>query len=57
MFVPGKPFQPSLMFASKAESYPSGAREKELHLALHTNIRLDWKNVPETNTRLLQLGR
>jgi hypothetical protein len=28
MFVPGKPFQPSLMFASKAESYPSGEPEK-----------------------------
>jgi len=57
MFVPGKHFQPSLMCASKAESYPSGAPEKELRLVLHTNIRLDWKNVPETNTRLLLLGR
>jgi hypothetical protein len=25
MFVPGKPFQPSLMFAGKAGAYPSEA--------------------------------
>ncbi len=25
MFAPGKPFQPSLMFAIKAGAYPSGA--------------------------------
>jgi hypothetical protein len=25
MFVSGKPFQPSLMFAGKAEAYPSEA--------------------------------
>jgi hypothetical protein len=25
VFVPGKPFQPSLMFAGKAGTYPSGA--------------------------------
>jgi len=25
MFFPGKPFQHNLLFASKAETYPSGA--------------------------------
>ncbi len=28
MFVPGKPFQTSLMFADKAEAYPSEAPER-----------------------------
>ncbi len=30
MFVPGKPFQPSLVFAGKAGAYPSGATYKIL---------------------------
>ncbi len=38
VFVSGKPFQPNLMFAGKAE--PTAP----------TNIRLGWKGLPETNT-------
>jgi hypothetical protein len=30
-FVPGKPFQPSLMFAGRAEAYPSEALSQMLH--------------------------
>jgi hypothetical protein len=30
-FVPGKPFRPSLMFASKARTYPSEALFQVLH--------------------------
>jgi hypothetical protein len=54
VFVPGKPFQPSQMFAGKAVAYPS---EEPLRcpvwgrlLALPTNIRLCWKGLPRTNT-------
>ncbi len=60
MFVKSKcvcPFQallPSLMYASKAWDYPSEAPLDVPHkgrlLALTTNIRLDWKSLPETNT-------
>ncbi len=52
-FVPGKPFQPSLMFAGKAGAYPSeaplGAPHKGRLLASPTNIRLGWKGLPGTN--------
>ncbi len=43
MFVPGKPFQSSLIFARKAGAYRS-------KLALLTNNRLVWKGLPGTNT-------
>ncbi len=39
MFVPGEPFQPSLMFGGKVGAYPSEAP-----------FRLGWKGLPETNT-------
>ncbi len=45
MFVPGKPFQFSLMFAGKARVYPI-----EAPFTLHTNIRLGWKSLPGTYT-------
>ncbi len=48
LFVPGKHFQPSLMFAGKAGAYPSEALLGRL-LALITNIRLSWKGLPGTN--------
>jgi hypothetical protein len=52
-FVPGKPFQSSLMFVGKAKP----TRVKQLSvaplygrlLALITNIRLDCKGLPDTN--------
>ncbi len=54
MFDPGKPFQPSLMFAGRVRAYPSehlsGAMFKGRLLALHTNIILGWKSLPGTNT-------
>ncbi len=54
MFVPGRHFQPSVMFASNAGTYPSEAhfRLKILGtlLALPTNIRLGWKSLSGTNT-------
>ncbi len=37
MLVPGKPFQPSLMFVGKATT-------------LTANIRLGWRDLQETNT-------
>ncbi len=49
MFVPGKPFQPSLMFESKAGAYLS----REIFTILQdlpANFRLDWKSLPGTNT-------
>ncbi len=54
MLVPGKSFQPSLMFLGEARSLPeSGTPERSLTqvgMALPTNIRLVWKGVPGTNT-------
>ncbi len=52
MFVPGKLFRPSIMFAGKAKSLPklmhlSGA---QLYLTLLKNIRLGLKGLPGTNT-------
>jgi len=41
VFVPGKPFQPSLMFAGKAGAYQTKAPFRLL--ASPTNIRLSWK--------------
>ncbi len=54
VFVPGKPLQPSLMFAGKAQptqvKHLSGALLKGRPLALPANIRLGWKDLPKTNT-------
>ncbi len=54
MLVPGKPLQPNLMFASKAKAYPSKYHSGDplmgKHLALPTNIILDWKIMPGTST-------
>jgi hypothetical protein len=54
VFVPGKSFQPSLMFVGKARAYPSEVPFRcptlGLALALPTNIRLGWKGLPGTNT-------
>ncbi len=54
MFVPGKPFQPSLILWVRLES----TRVKQLPgapllgrlLASPTNVRLGWKGLPRTNT-------
>ncbi len=54
MFVLGRPFQLSIMFANKAGVYPSvtpfrcSTLGKALGLA--TNTRLGWESPPETNT-------
>ncbi len=54
MFVPGKPFRPSLRFAGMAGAYPSKAPFICFTLGwapcLNTNIRLGWKGLPGTNT-------
>ncbi len=54
MFVPGKPFQPSLMFVGEARSLPkSRAPERALlgyAAVLPANTRLGWKGLPGTNT-------
>jgi hypothetical protein len=54
IFVPGNPFQPSLMFVSKAREY---SRMEHLRgasidyaMALLANIRLGWKSPLGTNT-------
>ncbi len=46
MFVPGKPYQPNLMFAGKTGAYPTEVD----FLALPENVRLGWKGLSETNT-------
>jgi hypothetical protein len=54
MFVPGRPFEPSLMFVGKAKSLPlNGALGKIPELL--ANIRLGWKGLLGTNTNLLQI--
>ncbi len=54
MFVPGNPFQPSLMFVSKAREYSRVEHLKsaslDYALALLANIRLGWKSPLGTNT-------
>jgi hypothetical protein len=52
VFVPGNPFQPSLMFADKARAYTSEPSFR--YVALPTNIRLGWKSLPGTNSSLLR---
>ncbi len=53
MVVPGKPFQPSIMFVGEAEArafpYLSDAPLKGRFMALPTNIRLGWKGLPGKN--------
>jgi hypothetical protein len=48
VFVPVKPFQPSIIFAGKAGAYPSEVPFRLL--ASPTNIILHWKSLPETKT-------
>jgi hypothetical protein len=54
VFVPGKLFQPSLIFAGRPEpnrvKYLSGASLSGRLLASHTKIRLSQKGLPRTNT-------
>jgi hypothetical protein len=45
---PGKAFQPSIMFAGKARV--AWVTSLGSAVALLTNIRLDWKGLPGTNT-------
>jgi hypothetical protein len=50
VFVTGKIFQPSLMFAGKAGAYPSEGQLQGRLLTLPKNVRLDWKGLPVTHT-------
>ncbi len=55
MLVPGKPFQPSLTFPSKAGHYPSEVPFKcsilkKAPCLTPANIRLGWKGLRGTNT-------
>ncbi len=54
MFVPCRPFQPSLMFASKARTYlrepPFTCSTLGRLLALPTNIILGWNSLSGANT-------
>jgi hypothetical protein len=58
VFVPGKPFQFSVMLAGEARTYTfeepfmclHASRLKVRLLAFHTNNRLGWKDLPGTNT-------
>ena len=54
MFVPSKPFQPSLIFVGKAGAYPSEQPFRCSTLgsapALPANIRQGWKGLLGTNT-------
>ncbi len=54
VFVPGRPFQLSLLFAGKARTYPRVEHLKGVSLVnaavLHTNNKLGWKGLPRTNT-------
>ncbi len=49
VFVPGKAFKPSVMFASKAGAYPSSRLEGKL-LDIPANITLGWKSLTGPNT-------
>ncbi len=50
MFVPGKPFQLTLMFVGKAVAYFQGLYNKSSLLYLSANIILGLKGLPGTNT-------
>jgi len=57
VLISGEPFERSMLFVSKAGAYTSdlsGAPLLGRFQALPTNIRLGWKSLPGTNTRLLQ---
>jgi hypothetical protein len=56
LFVLGKPFQPSPLFVDKARSIPETEAFERFNKvgSCFTNIRLHWKNLPGTNTSLLQ---
>ncbi len=47
-WLPGKSFQPSLMFAGKTRAYLSGAPLYGKPLPLPTNINIGWKGLPGT---------
>ncbi len=49
MFVPGKPFQPSVVFAG-GQSLPEWSTFQGRLLASPTNTTLGWKGLPGTNT-------
>jgi hypothetical protein len=55
VFVPGRPFQPSLMFENKTGAYPIEAPFKcstlRLTPGLTTNMRLEYERQPTTNTQ------
>ena len=55
MLVPGKLFQPSLVFVGKAGAYPSEAPLYFRLLALLANFRLGWKNRDERSSLLRTL--
>ncbi len=50
MFVPGKPFQPSLIFVGNArtQEWSTDSYYSRVCCGL-TNIRLGWKGLPGTN--------
>ncbi len=50
VFVPGKPFKPSLVYAGKAKTYLKATSVRPA-LALLANIMLSWKRLPGTNSR------
>jgi hypothetical protein len=50
MFVTDRPFQPRMMFTSKAGAKLSSAPLEGRLLALPTNIRPGWKGLRERNT-------
>jgi hypothetical protein len=58
VFVLGKPFKPSPMFAGKAGAYPGEAPLRSSiyvkPLALPTNIRLGWKDLSNKQSSLLR---
>jgi hypothetical protein len=57
LFIPGRPFQSSLIFANKARAYSnelvSVAPLLGRLLAVPGHIRLGWKSLSRTNTSLL----
>jgi hypothetical protein len=56
VFVPGKPFQPSLMFAGPYRSeLPLDAPLLGRLLALSTDIRLGYKEMPGKNSIIRKL--
>ncbi len=54
MLVPGKPFQPSLMFVGKARSLPGvehlNGASLSLAVALFAKIRISWNGLPRADT-------